>query len=306
MPVTPSTGRTKKTAATPGTPTAATGAGVKKRASGKRATNPSSGGRGRKPKSMAMVKLEEDDDDMMIVENPAQDNAIGVPVKAEYNNGAVSMEQYMNFPETLPLDVLKRQALLDYKNGEWVMSPVTEARHSDWLARLPGNIQASFYAQILAHNSATSNSYVNDNDDDATAKDQLAREAYETQLVQARAQARAHASVHGLYATAANGMQFPPAMPMSTSMAAQMGYMPTPVAGAGAGAGAAVNTNHSGNNINGNNDASANTNNVNEDVDLHSVPMHPAYLERMRRENEARDKDMLFGGNVGDGMMNWD
>jgi hypothetical protein len=34
--------------------------------------------------------------------------------------------------------------------------------------------------------------------------------------------------------------------------------------------------------------------------------MHPAYLERMQRENEARDKDMLFGGNAGDGMMNWD
>ncbi|KAK4133012.1 hypothetical protein BT67DRAFT_450695 [Trichocladium antarcticum] len=249
MPETPSTARTKKTATAPGTPTPATGAGVKKRGgTGKRATNPTAAGRGgrkAKAKTQALIKQEEDnDDDMIIVDNPAQDNPLGAPIKSEYNDGPTA---------ALPLAVLQRRATLDHKNGAWVQSPVSVSQHSDWVARLPANIQASFYSQLIAHNAAANNSYGTNNNDeeedddddvDVATQNQLLREHYDAQF--------AH---HGLY-------------PAAADMAFQ-----------------------------------GNGNGGDDEVDLHAVPMHPAYFERMEPAvaDEAAD-EALFGRN---GMVNW-
>ena len=275
VPQTPATtGRTRRTLATPSTPAASTGAGVKKRggaSTGRRtATTASSGGGRRKTRAQAAEAMEDgqgddggdddddddDDDDLMLVDSPTPNTgarargAAAAAIKSEFGAASAGQE-FANFPEVLPAEVLERQAILINNAGRWTAVRVSSDIHVNWLSRLPGDLQARFYAQ--AHQANKNNNNKNKNNNNNTSYISIDSDDNEA---------------------GAMPMQVP------ADMAAQMGY-----AGAAAGASGHGNADHG-----------------QQHVDLHSIPMHPAYLERLQREQEARDSEVLFGVGAGIGV----
>jgi len=274
-PKTPSkSGRGKKAAATPST--GGTGAGVKKRAStSKRSTVAASGGsRARKAKSQAIVKLEEqnqdddeeDDDEDILPETPTKKGGSANRGHSSKNRYMVNID-YSNFPPVLPEMVLDRQAIFVNTNGTWTPSPVSADAHAQWLAGLPAHIQTQFYTQVAAsgkNGAFTHGNFINDEGDNEEA-------AARAQLLGEQFGGAATGQVGGTLPNA--GMNMNMNMPVGVNMG--MGY-----------AGAAANPG-------GHNGAKAGK------IDLHSIPMHPSYMEQMdreMREQEARDHATLFGG----------
>ncbi|KAK3293293.1 uncharacterized protein B0H64DRAFT_444564 [Chaetomium fimeti] len=161
-PVTPTTSRSKKTAATPGT-----GAGVKKRATpAKRPTIPP-GSRARKAKSLAIVKMEQDTDminrmfeedneeDMEMPETPTKKkkgtgNRAARPEPVDNELAAAITDEFANFPAVMPDLVIQRQAVLVELDGVWTTTPSSAEVHTKWLSRLPAHIQSRFYSQANA------------------------------------------------------------------------------------------------------------------------------------------------------------
>lgn len=278
FPATPTAGRAKKP---PSTPTRGTGAGVKKRtsSSAKRATNGS--GRGRKTKSQALVKEEDDDGDANGMDvDSATDRGNGTapatPIKPELDPLAAHgsnasnhfAPEFIDFPSQLAPEILERKAMLVKFNGKWVITSVEPEIHAQWLARLPAQIQSQFYVQAEAHRNGEDN-------EDAAAQQQIMRESLEAA---GRVNAQASNSPAQMFAMPTASAQ----MPMATAV--ELGYMPPPVA-------------KNINNGNGNNRAQQP-----EHVDLNSIPMHPAYLEQLereQREQELKDQEELFGGGGG-------
>ncbi len=291
-PHTPVPARTKKAAATPGT-----GAGIKKRAStSKRAANATPGSRSRKTKSQAVIKTEDqelddmEDDEMIDLTTPTKKSGSS-QVKAELGgtgsgaNNYIQPVEFADFPTILPDMVLERQAILVNSNGTWTISPATVDIHTQWLARLPARIQSQFYTQTSSTSSngtggndnggnksgAGASNFILDDEDEASA--QLIREHFEAM----------NAADTGLLAGTGLPMQMP--MPLDMDFM-NMEYL-APAA-------------------NGNGSNNANVPDQAGNIDLHSIPMHPSYLqqlERDAREQEARDSDALFdnlGGYYGD------
>ncbi|KAK4120800.1 hypothetical protein N657DRAFT_683287 [Parathielavia appendiculata] len=291
-PETPAAARIKKAAATPST--GGTGAGVKKRANtGKRATNSTPGGRSRKAKSQALIKMEvgmdqdlnlEEDEDVLAIESPTKKS--GSRIKNEF--GAVGHHLNVNnefdtFPATLPDAVLERQAILVYVNGTWTTSPVPIEVHAQWLARLPAHIQTRFYTQASGANmsqpadNGNGNGFLANDDNDNNPNIDAA--ALQAQLLNEHF----------------GGPNMLSSMGMSMCMAGvEVGnYVSASATGVGQGHG---NGDDNGNRNNGNQAVAA------AEVDLHSIPMHPGYMaqmEREAREQEARDHAMLFGNGSG-------
>lgn len=271
VPDTPTPVRTKKTG------TAGTGAGVKKRAANtnKRAANPASGGRGRKAaqaKSNVKDENEEEEDDMVMLDSPNPENAIGAKIKSELNGAAGLDNVFATFPKQIPAMVLQRQAILVNQDGGWVVTPIARTAHNDWLARLPANIQAEFYSQARSLDIAISNTNNNTNANISADNDDEA--AIQAQLIQESLQAPLQHNANGLNAMLPSFSD----MDLPVNAGARLGYV------------------HSGNNNHG---AAQNQ----QHVDLYSVPMHPVYAARLQqereqaeREQEKRDREMLFGG----------
>ncbi len=296
--------RTKKAAATPGS-----GAGVKKRAStSKRATNAAPGSRSRKAKSQAIIKMEDqelddmEDDEMIDLTTPTKKGGSS-QVKAELGGGTGSGAtnsilpiEFADFPAILPDMVLRRQAILVNNNGTWTISPATIDIHTQWLARLPARIQSEFYTQASSASSndncgngngsnnksgTGANNFILDDDqnDQDEASAQLIREHFDA----------LNAANIGVLASTGLLMQMP--MPLDIDFM-NMGY-PAPAA-----------NDHGSNNVNLPDQAGE----IDQHgkVDLHSIPMHPSYLqqlEREAREQETRDSDALFdnlGGYYGE------
>ncbi|KAL2263267.1 hypothetical protein VTK26DRAFT_7532 [Humicola hyalothermophila] len=285
VPDTPTPVRSKKV---PSTPTAGTGAGVKKRAATtKRAANPNAGGRGRKAslKAQAAIKLEDDDeqdddedDDMVIIEKPNKVKAVETEL-----NASIDTDMYANFPQRFPPEVLRRHAILVNEDGNWVVTATSPAAFADWLARLPANIQANFYAQEK-HNGSRLASNTNNHDlyepgsAEAAIQEQLLRENLQAQRsTHGPKQALDYFNGNTTVSPAAlNSLDYP------VDAASTLGYLP-------------------------------NNANNNRAVDLHSIPMHPDYAARLQlereqgereqeeREHEKRDAQMLFGGDARDG-----
>ncbi|KAK4101001.1 hypothetical protein N658DRAFT_471917 [Parathielavia hyrcaniae] len=279
-PETPAAGRTKKTAVTPSTGGTGTGAGVKKRAStGKRATNSTPGGRSRKAKSQATVKMGEsmdmdltfeDGEDMVDDESPTKKS--GNRIKNEFGTVGHNLNastDFDSFPAILPDAVVERKAILINVGGTWTTSPVPMEIHAQWLARLPAHIQTRFYTQAADVNS---NGFLGDIDDHDGGPNMDAA-AVQAQLLNEQ---------FGDPGNMLNNMN------MSMCMAGlEVGnYVNVSAPGAGG----------NGNHDNGNN------NNNQAEIDLHSIPVHPGYMAQMERETleqEARDHATLFGDGSG-------
>ncbi|AEO71558.1 uncharacterized protein THITE_2093054 [Thermothielavioides terrestris NRRL 8126] len=319
-PKTPATSRSKKTASTPGT-----GAGVKKRGSTSKsaaATTPS-GGRGRKSsKSNAIIKAEDADDEGSFHDVDDYDNNmmmdLGAPIKPEFGNtnfttgGSSSLSsvaaEYANFPAAIPDMVLERKAILVNVNGTWTVSPAPIEVHAQWLARLPAHIQSLFYtqAQVTAStsrainninninnnkNGAATKGFLADDEDDLNAGTNHAdHDAHDNdehpaaqQLLRETFQAAGHPHPHHHQHIALSDVHVNMPVPMPMDMAAEMemGYR----VGGGGGAGGGVGAGAGG--CGG------------RDIDLHSIPMHPSYMEQLERETrelEELDRAALFGG----------
>lgn len=280
IPATPTAGRGKKAAAAPSTPTAGTGAGVKKRtsASAKRAAN--SSGRGHKTKPQLKEEDEEDADVVGFDKSigPKNGNGSGNSIKTEPNintNNHLAPE-FIDFPAQLAPEVLERRAILVKYGGTWAVTPVMPEIHAQWLARLPAQLQSQFYIQVEHRAQRMNNS---EESDAAAIHQQIKRESFE-----AAGSVDAQAAIphnEGVYPTSGANIH----MSMGTDV--QMGYMPRDAAAA-----------PSGSNKNGNNGYQQ------EHIDLNSIPMHPAYLEQMQREQELRDQQELFG-NGGSAFDAW-
>ena len=281
--------RTKKAAATPGT-----GAGVKKRAStSKRATNAAPGSRSRKAKSQAVIKMEEqehddtEDDEMIDLTTPTKkggSNQVMAGLGGGTGSGATNYilpTEFTDFPAILPDMVLERQAILVNNNGIWTITLATIDIHTQWLARLPARIQSQFYTQASSassndnggndnggknNNSGTgANNFILEEEDEATA--QLIREHFD--VIGA-------ANIDLLAGTL-------PMLPLDMDFM-NVGYL------------APVANDHGSNNV----DAPDQAGEFDPfgNIDLHSIPMHPSYLQQLdgeAREQEARDSDALFG-----------
>ncbi|GAB1313057.1 hypothetical protein MFIFM68171_03267 [Madurella fahalii] len=281
IPSTPTPSRGKKAAAGPSTPTAGTGAGVKKRtsASAKRATNGS--GRGRKAKVQLKEEEDEEDANMMDHDNsisPKNGNESESPIKIEANSNTNNhlAPEFIDFPAQLDARVLERRAVLVKCGGAWMVTPVMPEIHAQWLARLPAQLQSQFYIQAEYHSQSKNNSGKSDS---AGIHQQIMRESFE-----------AAGPVNTQAAVARNGGVRPMSgtnihIPMDTAI--QTGYMPRDAA-----AGSSGNNENSGNGY------------QQEHIDLNSIPMHPAYLEQLQREQELRDQQELFG-NDGSAFDAW-
>ncbi|KAK4043596.1 hypothetical protein C8A01DRAFT_12900 [Parachaetomium inaequale] len=294
-PETPATNRTKKTAATPGT-----GSGVKKRASTTKRASATPGSRSRKAKSQALIKMEEDaeqandqdEDELMLDQNQLPETptkkfkkggAAARRIKSEFgsesnapnmNPGDDIANEFATFPAVLPESVIERRAILVDVSGTWTLAPATVDVHAQWLARLPAHVQTIFYGQ--AHSAAKNNNNAaarngGDGVGNANANGNsfiLPEENMNINDASATS-AQQFISEHFNNATA-GGMQLPT---LADTMMPAMGM------GMGGEAG---------------------------NVDLHSIPMHPAYFEQLQREREERDQaerdqQLLFGGGHGGG-----
>jgi hypothetical protein len=263
-PKTPATGRSKKTGATPST--AGTGAGVKKRASTSKRTNTTTpGSRSRKVKSQALVKAEDEeqddveDDDMMGVDTPTKKGGAS-QVKAEFGkNGGNPANQFM------PNDFTNFPAILP----ELVLErqAILVNLNGSWtLSPVTIDIHTQWLARLPAH--IQSQFYTQ-----ATACSARKANNISNSFVIDDDEGEATAQILGEFNVAALKMPQLPSLP--GRMDAGLDYF------------APAN--------NGNNTAAARAG----QVDLNSIPMHPSYMdevERETRDQEARDRDTLFGG----------
>jgi hypothetical protein len=199
------------------------------------------------------------------------------------NPGDNIAAEFATFPTVLPEAVIERRAILVDVSGTWTLAPASVDVHAQWLARLPAHVQTIFYGQ--AHSAAKNNKARNGGDGVAGNGNGNGNSFIlpEENMNDAAASAQ-FLSEHFNAVTTAGGMQLPtladtmmPTMGMSMSMGMGMGM--------GGGGGEAGN------------------------VDLYSIPMHPAYFEQLQRERDEReaqdqaerDQQLLFGGGGGHG-----
>ncbi|KAK3304400.1 uncharacterized protein B0T15DRAFT_512555 [Chaetomium strumarium] len=63
------------------------------------------------------------------------------------NYGISNVSMYANFPSVIPDVVLERKAIMVNMAGHWIVSPSDCEAHGCWLARLPASIQSEYHAQ---------------------------------------------------------------------------------------------------------------------------------------------------------------